>query len=192
MSWCFILSSERSRSFQWKTPDPQLDSSANYIFPEDDLIPHLVDAYFTQINPFLPLLHRPTFEKSIADGLHKTNPLFGGSVMLVCALGSRYSDDPRVFVGDAKNTRSAGWKWFDQVNVLRRSLFERTSLYELQMHAVGFCCHNVSAPFLTDRFSALVAICAIYRNSSRHLDASGHGLTASSRSWSAQAALDRT
>jgi hypothetical protein len=42
------------------------------------------------------LLHRPTFEKEIAEGLHKRNATFGAVVLVVCAIGSRYSDDPRV------------------------------------------------------------------------------------------------
>lgn len=35
------------------------------------------------------------------------------------------------------STRSAGWKWFEQVDIMRRNLFNRVVLYELQMHAVS-------------------------------------------------------
>ncbi|KAJ2936611.1 hypothetical protein H1R20_g482, partial [Candolleomyces eurysporus] len=65
-------------------------------FPEPDLLNALVGYYFKHINIELPLLHRPTFEKEIAQGLHKQNATFGGVVLLVCAMGSRYSSDPRV------------------------------------------------------------------------------------------------
>jgi hypothetical protein len=107
-----------------------------YIYPDDDLIPWLTNAYFENINHFLPLLHRPTFETSVVDGLHFSDPMFGATLLLVCAHGSRFSHDPRVLAEGSNSLRSAGWKWFEQVNVLRKSLFKRTTLYELQMHAV--------------------------------------------------------
>jgi hypothetical protein len=83
----------------------------------------------------MPLLHRPTFEKSVSEGLHHTNAMFGATLLLVCAHGARYSDEPRVLA--AESPRSAGWRWFEQVNILRKSLYHRTNLYELQMHAVS-------------------------------------------------------
>jgi len=122
---------------QWITSNPEHEQdSPTYIFPDEDLIPWLIGAYFEQINCFLPLLHRQTFEKSVADGLHFTDPMFGAIFLLVCAHGSRFSHDPRVLAEGSNSLRSAGWKWFEQVNVLRKSLFKRTTLYELQMHAV--------------------------------------------------------
>ncbi|PPQ71792.1 hypothetical protein CVT24_006143 [Panaeolus cyanescens] len=125
----------------WLKSNPELENDVpTYTYPPEDLMPSLIDAYFTQMNNFLPLLHRPTFERSIADGLHYTDSMFGATVLLVCAHGSRYSDDPRVRSeradGELEGQRSAGWKWFEQVNVLRKSLFKRTTLYELQMQAL--------------------------------------------------------
>ncbi|RXW16423.1 hypothetical protein EST38_g9429 [Candolleomyces aberdarensis] len=70
-------------------------------FPEPDLLNTLVEHYFKHINIELPLLHRPTFEQDIAQGLHKQNATFGAAVLLVCAMGSKYSDDPRVQLSDA-------------------------------------------------------------------------------------------
>ncbi|KAF9010746.1 fungal-specific transcription factor domain-containing protein [Cyathus striatus] len=122
----------------WMTPHPEtVEDFPVYIFPDSDLLVSLVDAYFIHINPYFPLLHRPTFERSIGDKEHLRDQLFGGTVMLVCALGSRFSNDSRVFVDGSGATSSAGWKWFCQVNVLRKSLFKRTSLYELQLHALS-------------------------------------------------------
>ncbi|KAF9446214.1 hypothetical protein P691DRAFT_733649 [Macrolepiota fuliginosa MF-IS2] len=121
----------------WVSYNPETeDTSRQYVFPPKDLIASLVTQYFTQINPFLPLLHRSTFEKGIDNGLHLTDSHFGATVLLVCALGSRYSDDSRVFVEGSESTRSAGWKWFEQVRVLRASFFKRTSLHELQAYAL--------------------------------------------------------
>ena len=99
-------------------------------------MPSLIDAYFLHLNVFMPLLHRPTFEKSVAEGLHFTDSMFGATLLLVCAHGSRYVEDPRVLAEGSDNPRSAGWKWFEQVNVFRTTLYKRTVLYELQMHAV--------------------------------------------------------
>ena len=61
----------------------------------------------------MPLLHRPTFERALINGLHYSETGFASVVLLVCALGSRYSDDSRVCVTEDK--RSAGWHYFDQV-----------------------------------------------------------------------------
>jgi hypothetical protein len=126
-----------------------------YIYPDADLMPSLIDAYFLHFNIFLPLLHRPTFEKSVAEGLHFSDSMFGATLLLVCAHGSRYSEDPRVLAEGSDCPRSAGWKWFEQVNVFRKTLYKRTTLYELQMHAVwlghtyrkGYSHHGILAPY---------------------------------------------
>ncbi|KAF8070054.1 fungal-specific transcription factor domain-containing protein [Lyophyllum atratum] len=117
---------------RFKKPEPP-----NYAFPDDTLLSLLVDAYFTYINSFFPLLHRPSFEQSIADGLHHHDESFGGTVLLVCALGSRYSDDPRVLYPGTTSLHSAGWKWFEQVPVVRKSFVDAPSLGELQHHALS-------------------------------------------------------
>ncbi|KAF8913703.1 hypothetical protein CPB85DRAFT_1433889 [Mucidula mucida] len=62
------------------------------------------------------LLHRPTFQQAIDSGLHLLDHLFGGPVLLVCALGARFSDDPRV-ASTASTVK--GWDWYVQVDVLR-------------------------------------------------------------------------
>lgn len=62
--------------------------------------------------------------------------MFAATVLLVCAVGSRYSDDPRVFLDDTNTPHSCGWKWFDQVQVVRKSLLAPPSLYDLQFYCV--------------------------------------------------------
>jgi hypothetical protein len=44
----------------WERTSLRLDPP-RYTFPEPDLIEQLVDLYFSRINLFYPLLHRPTF-----------------------------------------------------------------------------------------------------------------------------------
>jgi hypothetical protein len=106
----------------------------------------LVDLYFTKINLYLPLLHRPSFERHIAEGLHLTDDGFGGTVLLVCASGSRFSEDRRVLLEGEESFHSAGWKWFEQVHVVKKSLLSPPSLYDLQYYCVWFLSSFSSAP----------------------------------------------
>ncbi|EEB89241.1 hypothetical protein MPER_12684 [Moniliophthora perniciosa FA553] len=46
-------------------------------FPERDLLDGLITTYFEDLNPFFPLLHRPTFEASVAEQLHRRDRSFG-------------------------------------------------------------------------------------------------------------------
>ena len=95
-----------------------------------------MDNYFIYMNPFLPILHRPSFERAIASGHHYADVGFGSVVMLVCAIGSRWSDDVRVR-GEGMWRHSAGWKYFDQIDAHRRSFLGPPRLYDLQIYAVS-------------------------------------------------------
>ncbi|KAI0058759.1 hypothetical protein BV25DRAFT_1788378, partial [Artomyces pyxidatus] len=108
-----------------------------YDYPEPDLLETLVNLYFANINIFLSLLHRPTFEQGLADGLHLRDDGFGALVLIVCATASRYSDDPRVRLEGTDSWHSSGWKWFVQVEMIRKSLLSAPCLYDLQMYSLG-------------------------------------------------------
>ncbi|KAJ7051548.1 fungal-specific transcription factor domain-containing protein [Mycena amicta] len=71
-----------------------------YTFPPLALMNELVDLYFAQVNMYLPLLHRPTFERGVRDGLFLRNDPFAATVLLVCAVASRWHSDPRVGAPD--------------------------------------------------------------------------------------------
>ncbi|KAJ7083282.1 hypothetical protein C8R43DRAFT_909534, partial [Mycena crocata] len=107
------------------------------IFPPADLLRDLVDTYFAQLNIFAFVLHRPTFERALADNLHMRNPQFGAIVLTVCAVASKNSPDERVLL-PGEGELSAGWAWFRQI---RRpfssadSQVSSASVYELQL-----CC----------------------------------------------------
>ena len=60
----------------------------------------------------------------------------------MCALGSRYSDDPRVF-SDEGDTLSAGWGFYEQVPVVRKELFYPPSVYEMQFYCVCVFCSGL-------------------------------------------------
>ncbi|KAF8658322.1 hypothetical protein AX16_002090 [Volvariella volvacea WC 439] len=125
----------------WRNPERAgVETQTPYSFPEEGLMAIVLDAYFQHINAFLPLLHRPTFKKSISDNEHLRDRGFGAIVLLACALGSRYSEDHRTFA-DPTEPRSSGWQWFQQVVTFRSSFAQRPSLYELQ----GFALHVLFA-----------------------------------------------
>ncbi|KAJ6584811.1 fungal-specific transcription factor domain-containing protein [Mycena capillaripes] len=112
----------------------------HYVYPAPDLIASLLHLYFTNVHPTIPILHRPSFERSVAEGLHFTDVEFGGALLSVLGVASRYSNDPRVFV-DPNEPLSAGAPFIRQIRILRK-LFHPT-IHEVQMyclltlHAIG-------------------------------------------------------
>jgi hypothetical protein len=109
-------------------------------FPPDDILRDLVELYFTQVHIHALILHRPTFEKSVAEGLHLQNPQFGATVLAVCAVASKHSTDPRVHSPGARDERSAGSQWFNQIRRPFCGPVNSTmSLYELQLCCVSHC-----------------------------------------------------
>lgn len=86
-----------------------------YLFPEADLLARLVDLYFNNIHTHLPILHRPWFRQKLEEQHHLSSREFGAVVLLVCAIGARFCDDPRVFVPGSNSGHSAGYQWFSQV-----------------------------------------------------------------------------
>ncbi|KAH7106046.1 fungal-specific transcription factor domain-containing protein [Auriculariales sp. MPI-PUGE-AT-0066] len=101
-------------------------------FPPQDLLEHLIDVYFTTVSLFFPFLHRGLFEQQIASGLHLTDHRFGGVVLLVCAVASRNSSDPRVRF-DPSSQYSAGWAYYLQVeHIVTRTTIKTADLFCLQ------------------------------------------------------------
>ncbi|KAI0092310.1 fungal-specific transcription factor domain-containing protein [Irpex rosettiformis] len=119
----------------------------DFTFPPTDLMDDLISLYFSDYNIYTPLLHLPTFQRQLQEGLHLRDPGFGSVVLMVCALGSRSSDDPRVLLdteesnarkrGDVppeKTYYSAGWTWFEQVQKSRLAMsLLPSTLYDLQV-----------------------------------------------------------
>ncbi|KAF7320542.1 Fungal-trans domain-containing protein [Mycena chlorophos] len=66
------------------------------VFPPLPLMHNLIDLYFVNANIYLPLLHRPSFEKSVRDGLFLRNDGFASTLLLVCAIASRWHPDPQM------------------------------------------------------------------------------------------------
>ncbi|ESK87972.1 hypothetical protein Moror_10847 [Moniliophthora roreri MCA 2997] len=112
------------------------EASPDYDFPEEDLLNELIDLFFKKINFAFPVLHRPVFEKCIKDNLHRQNRHFGATVLTLCAVASRYSDDSRVF-DDPAEPSSAGWKYFRQIQLMRSTFLIPPTVYELQMYCIA-------------------------------------------------------
>ena len=102
-------------------------------FPPPDLMEQLVNAYFIHHETYVPILHRPTVVQAIKDGVHLREQGFGGVLLLVCALGSRWIDDPRTLTEGAK---LPGWHWFKQVENTRWSLMDRPRIEDFQCCSV--------------------------------------------------------
>ncbi|KAJ6571027.1 fungal-specific transcription factor domain-containing protein [Mycena vulgaris] len=142
------------RRMQYWTFNPANDQTPHvgtYTFPDLDLLLSLIDLYFATTNLYYPLLHRPTFERAIADGLHTRDASFGAVVLLVCAIGSRFSYDPRVFGPEFADPLRCGWQYFDQLPHVIDHLFVRPTVYHLQYYclAVEFLALSMPTPCWT-------------------------------------------
>jgi len=102
-----------------------------------ELALHCIDLYFQYTNLYMPLLHRPTFEECVKEGLYLKDNKFAPVFLLVCAIGARYSDNPRVRLDGIESHHSAGWKWYEQVQIMNRSLVIPPTLYDLQVYCVS-------------------------------------------------------
>jgi len=125
-----------SHILQWEKCLGGAENPPIQSFPDRDLMEQLVDAFFLHFNLYQAILHRPTFERSVAEDLHLTNTKFACTLLLVCAIGSRFSEDPRVFLEGQDSLHSRGWKWFEQVQTVR-SLLVSPSLYDMQFYCVS-------------------------------------------------------
>ncbi|KIJ51520.1 hypothetical protein M422DRAFT_244680 [Sphaerobolus stellatus SS14] len=129
---------------------------ASFDFPPPDLMEELIPLYFHHNNLYLPLLHRPTFERQYRDGVHEREVGFACVLLLVCAVASRFSKDPRVLQQDLgapgdqgkPPLQTAGWKYFDQVQMQRKSLTAPATLCDLQQYALaGIFLQGSEAPY---------------------------------------------
>ncbi|KAF5372055.1 hypothetical protein D9758_005039 [Tetrapyrgos nigripes] len=129
-----IVTPEHSKLYPAMMIKPPFSkSSAPYRFPEYDIILSLSDTYFNYISITVPFLHRPTFERAIAEGLYLRDRQFGALVLSVCACGARGSTDPRVYSKDPEQNAKAGYEWYVQLEPIRTANhLKPITLYELQ------------------------------------------------------------
>lgn len=112
-------------------------------FPDSDFLSSLVDLYFTNSNPFWPLLHRPTFEEAIANGLHQRDTQFAATVFLVCAIGVRFSQDSRAIALPYDHIFAPSWTWFLRSQEMYQPVSHEASLYTIQAYGVSVISQHV-------------------------------------------------
>ena len=122
---------------QWLDDLGKSNAQIEYSFPEPSLLDDLVHLYFLNVHPYSPILHQPTFERLLNERLHHRDESFGGVVLIVCALGARHVNDPRVILEGTNSWQSSGWKWFSQVSITNKSLISYSRLYDLQIACVS-------------------------------------------------------
>ncbi|KIY72122.1 hypothetical protein CYLTODRAFT_344720 [Cylindrobasidium torrendii FP15055 ss-10] len=114
------------------------------MFPAADLLDDLVKIFLRYFNQHFHILHGPTFVRQVAAGLHHTTPAFGSVVLAVCALASRYSDDPRVGEGHHK-----GWNYYTQIKAIHlgQYLDPANLLWDLQLFPLmGLYAYSLTLP----------------------------------------------
>ncbi|KAK0185859.1 fungal-specific transcription factor domain-containing protein [Armillaria mellea] len=133
------------RSWEWNNTEPPY--VCKYTFPPDDLLADLIDIFLRRNEVMMSCLHGPTFRRCVKDKLHLRNEMFGAVVLLVCANASRQSDDPRVLLDGEESKQSSGWKWFNQVQNIRRSLLAPPTIHDLQFYCLfGSFIFGTSSP----------------------------------------------
>ncbi|KAJ6523985.1 fungal-specific transcription factor domain-containing protein [Mycena capillaripes] len=127
-------------------------------FPDDHLLKLLVTLYFSNIHPFMPVLHHPMFEEGISQQLHMYNPSFGSLLLLVCALGSLYLTEPAM---SNQDRQTLGWKWYNQVELCGHSLLQAPTPSDIQSYclAVQFliCTSNPRTAWIVAGFGVRLA-----------------------------------
>ncbi|KAF7353489.1 Zn(2)-C6 fungal-type domain-containing protein [Mycena sanguinolenta] len=137
-------SSRRIHYWTYNPAKHQVPHVGPFLFPDPDLLSTLIDLYFARRNLYFPILHRPTFERSIADGLHTRDITFGSVVLLVCAIASRDSEDIRLQQETEPFRR--GWQFFDQVPPHSNHIFETPTIYHLQYYCLAAWFLEFSCP----------------------------------------------
>ncbi|KAK7017406.1 Zn(2)-C6 fungal-type domain-containing protein [Favolaschia claudopus] len=139
------LSEGDNNAWKWCSPRPywswrpyenmplEPKTSGHFKFPAEPLMSQFIDLYFIHQNIYLPVLHRPTFQRGIADDLHLRDDGFAATVLLVCAIGSRWSTDASI----AEKGLACGWEWFKQVAYANNPLFKQAGLYDLQYYCLA-------------------------------------------------------
>ncbi|KAJ6453248.1 fungal-specific transcription factor domain-containing protein [Mycena vitilis] len=112
---------------------PKPDILVGSSFPDDALLEMLVSLYFSNINPLIPVLHRPTFEQSIIRRLHMYEIGSATILLLVCALGSLYLPQCTYSKDECL---TLGWKWYNQVE-LSGHLLRQVAVHDIQAYCLA-------------------------------------------------------
>ncbi|KAE9394584.1 hypothetical protein BT96DRAFT_1022464 [Gymnopus androsaceus JB14] len=90
-----------------------------YVFPEPDLLRDLLTLYFEKQHIIYPVLYRQTFERQVyIDQLHLVDQRFGAVVLAVTC-------DP------------LGWRYFEQIQLVKVRFTGTSSLYDIQLYSLA-------------------------------------------------------
>ena len=122
---------------QWTGPKPG-PSSSRLEFPPPDVTASLVDSYFTHSNIYYPVLHRPTFQRFLDQELHQHDREFGCLLLVVCAIGTRFSHHPYVSDVTAEGTNYCMVQWLSRTReVMKKPFTSPATLFEVQYYYVS-------------------------------------------------------
>ncbi|THV04101.1 hypothetical protein K435DRAFT_851284 [Dendrothele bispora CBS 962.96] len=98
-------------------------------WPVEYLIPDPPDSleFPPQHELYGPLLHLPTFEKQISEGLHLRESAFSAVVLAVCALGAQ-------ILSPVPSKDKSRERWFNQIRLERFVFSPKLELCHLQLY----------------------------------------------------------
>ncbi|THU77325.1 hypothetical protein K435DRAFT_738552 [Dendrothele bispora CBS 962.96] len=114
----------------WPVDYLPLDPPESLEFPSHELMCQYIDAYFVEHGIYVPLLHRPTFEKQISESLHLRDSAFSAVVLAVCALGAQ-------ILSPVPSKDKLGERWFNQIRLERFVFSPKLELCHLQLYCLA-------------------------------------------------------
>jgi len=113
-------------------------SSDHLGIPPPEIVASLVDSYFVHSNIYYPVLHLPTFQRLLDQELHQRDREFGCLLLVVCAIGARFSDHPYVSDITAGSTNNCMTHWLSQTReVMKKPFTSPATLFEVQYYCVS-------------------------------------------------------
>ncbi|CAG8592699.1 13155_t:CDS:2 [Funneliformis mosseae] len=103
------------------SPNPQTSLA---LLEDTQLIEHLVDLYFKNCHPLLPVLHKAYFMRRFQDKSKSMSPLL---LYAVCAIGSSYSNNPAARK-DRDNPHTVGLAFYEGAQEMVNHYFDSPRL----------------------------------------------------------------
>lgn len=139
-------------------PEPS-PSSDHLGIPAPEIVASLVDSYFLHSNIYYPVLHRPTFQRLLNQELHQHDRDFGCLLLVVCAIGARFSDHPYVSDITAGSTNNCMTHWLSQTReVMKKPFTSPATLFEVQYYCVSRLRARISDPEAHVEGSSFLAV----------------------------------
>ncbi|KAK4704332.1 hypothetical protein P7C70_g1875, partial [Phenoliferia sp. Uapishka_3] len=117
--------------------EDHLRTSFHFELPPVDLQRKLLDAYWSRFNNSTPLLHRPSFERALADGSLERDTSFRSLFFMVCAVAARFVEDERLDIQYAvsdpvASRQSKGFEYFRASSGSASPALMSATLYDIQ------------------------------------------------------------